>query len=295
MGPPDKGGDWTDEGVEGVFRFLARVWRLGREVDERTERRRLEPTAPRAAARELLAKAHWAIDKVTRDIEPRFQFNTAIAAVMELVNEIYRLKDGLYGDPAGDAAVRFATSTAAVADLPLRAAPRQRRLRAARGRAGLGAALARGRPGAARERHLHPRRAGQRQAPRPHRGRLRAPPRRSCWRSRGRARRSGATSTASRSSRRSSSRASSSTSSFARHRHMDVSGRKRAVLVRRLAEAPVEEWHQLRTNILMDAGELGSRQHVRHLDRGPAGRRPGAPLPRGGRAGLRRHQGRAAR
>jgi leucyl-tRNA synthetase len=50
---------------------------------------------------------------VTHDIDPRFQFNTAIAAVMELVNEIYKLKDGLYGDPAGDAAVRFATSMAA--------------------------------------------------------------------------------------------------------------------------------------------------------------------------------------
>src|SRR5205823_14505612 len=64
-------------------------------------------------ARELLAKAHWAIDKATRDIEPRFQFNTAIAAVMELVNEIYRLKDGLYDDPVGAATVRFATATAA--------------------------------------------------------------------------------------------------------------------------------------------------------------------------------------
>ena len=64
-------------------------------------------------AHELLAKAHWAIDKVTRDIEPRFQFNTAISAVMELVNEVYRLKDGLYGDATGDAAVRFATATAA--------------------------------------------------------------------------------------------------------------------------------------------------------------------------------------
>ena len=36
MGPPVKGGDWTDEGVEGVHRFLARLWRLSREVDEKT-------------------------------------------------------------------------------------------------------------------------------------------------------------------------------------------------------------------------------------------------------------------
>jgi leucyl-tRNA synthetase len=110
MGPPIKGGDWSDEGAEGIFRFLARLWRLGREVSERTEAG--ETSAASGDARTLLAKAHWAIDKATRDIEPRFQFNTAIAAVMELVNEIYRVKDGLYDDSVGAATVRFATSTA---------------------------------------------------------------------------------------------------------------------------------------------------------------------------------------
>jgi leucyl-tRNA synthetase len=111
MGPPIKGGDWSDEGAEGIFRFLARLWRLGREVADRTERGATD--GAEGAAHELLAKAHWAIDKVTRDIEPRFQFNTAIAAVMELVNEVYRLKDGLYEDATGSAAVHFATATAA--------------------------------------------------------------------------------------------------------------------------------------------------------------------------------------
>jgi leucyl-tRNA synthetase len=109
--PPIKGGDWSDEGAEGIFRFLARLWRLGGEVAERTGPG--EVTSAEGDARILLAKAHWAVDKVTRDIDPRFQFNTAISAVMELVNEIYRLKDGLYADPNGAAAVRFATSTAA--------------------------------------------------------------------------------------------------------------------------------------------------------------------------------------
>ncbi|HEY4779960.1 MAG TPA: class I tRNA ligase family protein, partial [Solirubrobacterales bacterium] len=112
MGPPERGGDWSDEGVEGVNRFLSRLSRLCEEVDERTG-----PGEPGAAteggARELLAKAHWAIDKATRDFQRGFQFNTAISAVMELVNDAYRLKDGLYGDPDGDAAVRFATATAA--------------------------------------------------------------------------------------------------------------------------------------------------------------------------------------
>jgi leucyl-tRNA synthetase len=110
MGPPERGGDWTDEGVEGVNRFLARLWRLCDEVEERTAPR--EPGEVEGAARELLAKTHWAIEKVTRDFERGFQFNTAISAVMELVNDSYRLKDGLYGDPAGEAALRFATATA---------------------------------------------------------------------------------------------------------------------------------------------------------------------------------------
>jgi leucyl-tRNA synthetase len=111
MGPPIKGGDWSDDGVEGIFRFLARLWRLGREVADRIEPGKSVDAA--GQEHELLAKTHWAIDKATRDIDPRFQFNTAISAVMELVNEIYRLKDGLYADAAGAAAVRFATAIAA--------------------------------------------------------------------------------------------------------------------------------------------------------------------------------------
>ncbi|MGH2923872.1 MAG: leucine--tRNA ligase, partial [Solirubrobacterales bacterium] len=126
MGPPVKGGDWTDEGAEGTFRFLSRVWRLALEVEQKTTRvARPSAPAPHTPAGEaeevgddgeavnLLRKAHWAIDKVTRDIDPRFSFNTAIAAVMELVNDIYRLKDSLYGGPAGAAAVRSATAIAA--------------------------------------------------------------------------------------------------------------------------------------------------------------------------------------
>ncbi|HEV2727812.1 MAG TPA: class I tRNA ligase family protein, partial [Solirubrobacterales bacterium] len=112
MGPPERGGDWTDEGVEGVNRFLSRLWRLCAEVEERTEAGEPSPGAE-GEARELLAKAHWAIDKTTRDFQRGFQFNTVISAVMELVNDAYRLKDGLYGSPEGGAAVRFAAATAA--------------------------------------------------------------------------------------------------------------------------------------------------------------------------------------
>ncbi len=112
MGPPERGGDWSDEGVEGVHRFLSRLWRLCEEV-EGEEASDLDPAATTGEARELLAKAHWAIDKTTRDFQRGFQFNTAVAAVMELVNEAYRLKDGLFGAPGGIAAVRFAAATAA--------------------------------------------------------------------------------------------------------------------------------------------------------------------------------------
>ena len=112
MGPPERGGDWTDEGVEGVNRFLSRLWRLCEEVEARAEAGEVGPGAE-GQARELLAKAHWAIDKASRDFNRGFQFNTVISAVMELVNDAYRLKDDLYGGPDGEAAVRFATATAA--------------------------------------------------------------------------------------------------------------------------------------------------------------------------------------
>ncbi len=111
IGPSDQDADWSDQGVEGVHRFLSRLWRLGREVAERTSPG--GEAGAEGAALALVRKAHWAIDKVTRDIERDFQFNTAIAAVMELVNEAYALKVGLYGDPLGEAALRFATATAA--------------------------------------------------------------------------------------------------------------------------------------------------------------------------------------
>jgi leucyl-tRNA synthetase len=116
MGPPAKGGDWTDQGLAGVHRFLARLWRLGEEVAERASagNEASPPSDPASGdSRALLAKAHWAIDRVTRSFERGFHFNTAVAAVMELVNDVYRLKDSLSDDPLDGASVRFATETAA--------------------------------------------------------------------------------------------------------------------------------------------------------------------------------------
>ncbi len=115
MGPPERSGDWTDEGVEGVHRFLSRLWRLGEELAATGEAAPVSsPEGLEGDAREVASKAHWAIDKATGDFNRGFQFNTVIAAVMELVNEIYRVKDRLVG-AGGDGAesIRFATATAA--------------------------------------------------------------------------------------------------------------------------------------------------------------------------------------
>jgi leucyl-tRNA synthetase len=101
MGPADQDKPWQDEGVEGMFRFLHRLWRLVLDVAE-TEPENGDAAGP------LARKAHETIAKVSDDIERRFQFNTPIAAVMELVNEVYHVKD----DPQGAGEVRFATETA---------------------------------------------------------------------------------------------------------------------------------------------------------------------------------------
>ena len=106
IGPPDQGADWSDEGVEGVHRFLSRLWRLSAELAGGDGGPDLSPE-PDGADLVLVRKAHWAIEKVTNDMAGRFAFNTAIAAVMELTNEISRLRD-----EASAAAMRFALTTA---------------------------------------------------------------------------------------------------------------------------------------------------------------------------------------
>jgi leucyl-tRNA synthetase len=111
IGPPDQDADWSDEGVEGVHRFLGRLWRLGVDVaaDMGEPGPALGPLeAPQGDDLELMRKAHWAIDKVTNDMAGRFAFNTAIAAVMELVNECYRRRNAVQS-----ATLHFATATAA--------------------------------------------------------------------------------------------------------------------------------------------------------------------------------------
>jgi leucyl-tRNA synthetase len=110
IGPPDQDADWSDSGVEGVYRFLGRLWRLGAEIAAGGAPAPVDGTVNGAAGDdlELLRKTHWAIDKVTHDLSGRFAFNTAIAAVMELVNECYARRERV-----AEGTLRFATATAA--------------------------------------------------------------------------------------------------------------------------------------------------------------------------------------
>src|SRR4029077_7737329 len=97
MGPADQDKEWQDTGVEGMHRFIRRLWRG---VDEALGRERPGVTTGTPLAR----KTHATIAKVTDDIERRFVFNTPVAAVTELVNELSKEPD----DPAS----RFAAETA---------------------------------------------------------------------------------------------------------------------------------------------------------------------------------------
>jgi len=99
MGPPDRDIDWSDEGVRGASRFLKRVWAL---ILGHVDRMSIPGTAPDPAAFGEAAKAlwhryHFTVKKVTEDVEERFSFNTAVAAIMELANDL-----GRYADCDGD-------------------------------------------------------------------------------------------------------------------------------------------------------------------------------------------------
>jgi leucyl-tRNA synthetase len=108
VAPPEKEVEWTDTGLEGSFRFLARVWRIvdhwcetiaGEGIDD--------PDACtgslNAAERALRRKTHDTIRRVTVDIEQRQQLNTAISALMELVNELYAFSEHSVTGPPGRA------------------------------------------------------------------------------------------------------------------------------------------------------------------------------------------------
>ena len=103
--PPEKDLEWSDDGVQGAFRFLQRVWRL---VEERAgvivpARGTAWPAGELPdEVRALRRITHQTIAKVTRDLEDSFHFNTALAALMELQNALQRFQDRLPADGAAD-------------------------------------------------------------------------------------------------------------------------------------------------------------------------------------------------
>jgi leucyl-tRNA synthetase len=116
--PPERDLDWSDQGVEGAARFLHRLWRTVARGSEW-----LPADAPRPAdlgaerqARDLRRLTHRTIVRVTEDVERRQHFNTAVAAIMELVNGF---ADLVQDEPPANAALRFAVREAVLTTLVL--------------------------------------------------------------------------------------------------------------------------------------------------------------------------------
>jgi leucyl-tRNA synthetase len=87
--PPDRDLDWQEDGVAGVSRFLARVWRLATKYAPLARAGRGQKMeAPTGLSLKLLRKLHQTIAKITQDFEGRWHFNTCVAAIMELVNDL---------------------------------------------------------------------------------------------------------------------------------------------------------------------------------------------------------------
>ena len=166
IGPPDHDADWSDKGVEGVHRFLGRLWRLSAETAATTPDHPL-PDELSAEDLELMRKAHWAIEKVTNDMSGRFAFNTAIAAVMELTNTVSRVREAGAPSPG---ALRFALGTASSLLFPFAPHTAADAYEKLTRRPRVGGALAGRRPALPRTRHLRAGVPGQRQGPRPRAG-----------------------------------------------------------------------------------------------------------------------------
>jgi leucyl-tRNA synthetase len=113
VAPPEKEIEWSDAGLEGMFRFLARVWRIVDQLAELVGGEGMpSPNGPSldSGERALRRKTHDTIRRVTHDLDPRVHLNTAISAMMELVNELYTFCDSeercLFGRRAEEAAAR---------------------------------------------------------------------------------------------------------------------------------------------------------------------------------------------
>lgn len=123
--PPERDFDWSESGIEGSFRFLNRVWRLFSEVrDSLTAVSACSSTATDAdmagvQGKEVRLREHATVKKVGEDIGNRYQFNTAIAAVMELVNALYLGRDELITTDAGHRVLSSAMATVLTLLVPI--------------------------------------------------------------------------------------------------------------------------------------------------------------------------------
>ncbi|MEN6310910.1 MAG: class I tRNA ligase family protein, partial [Acidobacteriota bacterium] len=111
--PPDKEFAWAEEGLEGCFRFLMRIWSLAHENLDLFGAGEGAPVAAVAgdSAGLVLKKTHQTIRKVGEDIEVRFHLNTAVSSIMELLNLVKKERDALRETAAGRDALRRAIET----------------------------------------------------------------------------------------------------------------------------------------------------------------------------------------
>ena len=96
--PPDRDLDWQDSGIEGIQRFLGRVYRFvvrNRTSSGMPQVERFEATSPQPAVRAIQRKLHQTIKRVSDDFQGRWHFNTCISAIMELVNVLYGAEDAI--------------------------------------------------------------------------------------------------------------------------------------------------------------------------------------------------------
>ena len=114
--PPEQSLEWNDAGVDGASRFLRRLWALSYRHTNAGEIGQLDIAALNGAQKTLRRKTHETIQKVTDDIERRQTFNTAIAAVMELCNEVSKFEDN---SPLGLAVVQEALEAATLLLSPI--------------------------------------------------------------------------------------------------------------------------------------------------------------------------------
>jgi leucyl-tRNA synthetase len=105
VAPPEKEVEWTDSGLEGSYRFLARAWRIAEQWREQARQApALEAASLAGPERALRRKTHETIRRVTTDIYVRQQMNTAVSAMMELVNDLYAFTDAQRGAATPQAA-----------------------------------------------------------------------------------------------------------------------------------------------------------------------------------------------